>query len=218
MSTRRHGSDPSAFEAQPSTVSDTTVPMKAPPPPALPRRPATGVMALDVAMPPSAVPPRHREGSAAIALGALMRDNGVDVDEPEERTAITSAPRPSDQPVAGEPGGATAVTTAPPQPAPSSVQYRPGSGAIALDALMREHSVRRPEPTTPVMARAASGAIPLDELMRRNGVDPSESPAVPDPFGAAATIVGTLPDGAEPSAWDAEAPTEVITLPPRRDE
>ena len=79
MSTRRPGSDPSAFEAQPSTVSDTTVPMKAPPPPALPRRPATGVMALDVAMPPSAVPPRHREGSAAIALGAdeIDRSEGL---------------------------------------------------------------------------------------------------------------------------------------------
>ena len=175
-------------------------------------------MALDVAMPPSAIPPRHREGSAAIALGALMRDNGIDVDEPEERTAITSIPHPSDQPVAEDPEEAAAGSTAPPQRAPGHVQYRPGSGAIALDALMRDHSVRRPETTTPVMARAASGAIALDELMRTSGVDRPESPAAPDPFEAAATIVGALPDGAEPSAWDAAAPTEVITLPPRRDE
>ena len=111
------------------------------------------------------------------------------IDESEERTAITSTPPPSDQPGARDPEEATAVSTAPPPRAPGNVQYRPGSGAIALDA-----------------------------LMRTSGVDRSEPSATPDPFEAAATIVGALPVGPEPSAWDEEAPTDVITLPPPRDE
>jgi len=173
-------------------------------------------MALDVAIPPPAAPPRHREGSAAIALDALLREHGVDVDEPEERTAITTtAPRAPDE-VGEEPEEPTAITTAPPQRPATSVQ---GSGAIALDELMRQSGVSLPSTATPVMSRPGSGAIALDELMRQSGVErpAPPAPAEPDPFEAAATIVGALPDNAGPSAWDEAAPTEVLTLPPRNE-
>lgn len=228
MSTRRPGSEPHTFDAQPETAPDVTVPTKAPPPPALPRRPATGLMALDVSIPPPAAPPRHREGSAAIALDALMREHGVDVDdEPEERTAITAMSAPPDD----EPEEPTAITTtpAPRLPLPRTttpIQHRPASGAIALDELMRQNGVPLPRTKTPVLSRPGSGAIALDELMRESGVErPAPSPTSPspsspalvepDPFEAAPTIVGALPEGPGPSAWDEAAPTEVLSLPPR---
>jgi hypothetical protein len=218
MATRRPGTEPNTFDATPETSPDVTVPAKAPPPPALPRRPATGLMALDVSIPATPAPPRHREGSAAIALGALMREHGVEADEPEERTAITtSAPTPpADDPLEGldEP---TAISTIPGPPAAAPVQHRPGSGAIALDELMRQNGVPLPRTATPVMSRPGSAAMALGDLMREHGVErPLPPSAEPDPFEAAPTIVGALPDAEGPSAWDEAAPTEVLTLPPRK--
>lgn len=112
-------------------------------------------------------------------------------DEPDEPTTITTtAPMPADAPIVDDIDAPTAISTVPSPPGtPAPVHHRPGSGAIALDALLRQSGVERPLP-----------------------------PGEPDPFEAAATVVADAPDAASRAAWDDDAPTDVLTLPPRGDD
>jgi hypothetical protein len=96
------------------------------------------------------------------------------------------------------------------------VHHRPGSGAIALDELMRQSGLDPlPRTRTPIQSRPGSGAIALNALLRQSGVERPLPPAEPDPFEAAATVVADAPDVASRAAWDDDAPTDVLTLPPR---